>query len=120
MTYPSLTPSDIARMRELLATSAPAPFVPLRSDTPNGKNADFNFYLVNGDGRKTAAIWGRKGEKEATAELLMMLRNFAPELINAAAIMWGADKDGDYVDPAGHRFIATGAGAKCERCGEPS
>lgn len=49
---------------------APGPYSWESSGKPGG-NGDFNYYLIDKDKRKIAAVWGKRGEKEATANLLM-------------------------------------------------
>lgn len=49
---------------------APWPYSCEASGRP-GSNGDHNLYLIDKNKRKIAAIWGKRGEKEATAALLM-------------------------------------------------
>jgi hypothetical protein len=35
-----------------------------------GSNGEFNAYVIDKDGRKIAAVWGKRDEKAATAHLL--------------------------------------------------
>jgi hypothetical protein len=57
---------------------APAPYDWLASGKP-GSNGDFNLYVTDKSGRKIAAIWGKRGEREATAKLFV----FAPRMLAA-------------------------------------
>lgn len=50
--------------------AAPGPYQAEMSGKA-GSNGDFNMYLVDKNGRKIAAVWGKRGEKEATGRLLM-------------------------------------------------
>lgn len=49
---------------------APAPWSYEASGKPGG-NGDFNIYVIDKNKRKIAAVWGKRGEKEATAAVLM-------------------------------------------------
>jgi hypothetical protein len=53
---------------------APAPWNVEFSGKPGG-NGDLNMYVVDKDGRKIAAVWGKRGEKEATACVVSMSPN---------------------------------------------
>lgn len=55
---------------------APAPWSYETSGKPGG-NGDLNLYVVDANKRKIAAIWGKRGEKEATASVVMV----APETL---------------------------------------
>ena len=61
-------------MSALTSTTVPAP-TPWRwtaSGKPTGKSlARFHIYVEDKDGRKIAAVWGRDGEQEATANLMV-------------------------------------------------
>lgn len=66
-------------------TPAPGPYSWQSSGKPGG-NGDFNYYLIDKNKRKIAAVWGKRGEKEATANLLMA----SHDLLEAAkhALEW--------------------------------
>ena len=49
---------------------APLPWTSTMSVAPSG-NGGFYLYLVDANGRKIAAVWGRPNEKRATAELIL-------------------------------------------------
>lgn len=61
-----------------MAEHASAPFDWQSSGLP-GSNGLFNIYVTDKDGRKIAAVWGKPGEKEATANLFVA----APALVTA-------------------------------------
>ena len=51
---------------------APTPWRWSASGKPTGKSlARFHIYVEDKDGRKIAAVWGKDGEREATANLLV-------------------------------------------------
>ena len=77
------------------ASTAPAPTVPAptpwrwtASGKPTGKSlARFHIYVEDKDGRKIAAVWGRDGEREATANLLVaapVLRDALRKVVGCA------------------------------------
>lgn len=97
---------------------APAPFNWQTSRTFDAKGV-FNAYLLDANGRKIAAIWGRGEEKIATVHLLAA----APELLAALKEVVGAfvnpHDGGEFEDgevPAIDR--ARAAIAKAEGAGE--
>lgn len=57
---------------------APAPWDWTPSGSPSG-NGDFNLYITDKNGRKIAAVYGRRGEKEKTCNLIAA----APEMLEA-------------------------------------
>lgn len=59
---------------------APTPWGFEASGKPGG-NGDLNYYIVDKDKRKIAAVWGKRGEKEATAAMMIA----APEMFKALA-----------------------------------
>ena len=60
---------------------APTPWRWTCSGKPTGKSlARFHIYVEDNSGRKIAAVWGRDGEREATANLMVA----APTLKKAA------------------------------------
>lgn len=58
---------------------APAPWSYAKSGSMGG-SGDFNLYITDKDGRKIAAVWGKRGEKERTAALMIA----APDILAAA------------------------------------
>lgn len=51
---------------------APTPWRWTCSGKPTGKSlARFHIYVEDNSGRKIAAVWGRDGEREATANLMV-------------------------------------------------
>ena len=66
---------------------APTPWRWSASGKPTGKSlARFHIYVEDKDGRKIAAVWGKDGEREATANLLVaapVLRDALRNLLNA-------------------------------------
>lgn len=61
----------------------PTPWDWITSGTPSG-NGHFHAYLVDGNGRKIAAIWGKDGEKALIANHIIALINaHAQGAINA-------------------------------------
>lgn len=54
----------------MMPRPAPLPYTCEPSGKP-GSNGDFNLYICDASGRKIAAVWGRRGEKEATASLFL-------------------------------------------------
>lgn len=63
--------------KQLLA--APGPWNWVASDNPSA-NGGFHVYVVDANGRKIAAVWGKTGEKEATAHKMAA----APAMFSAA------------------------------------
>ena len=59
-------------------TFAPPPWDWAPSGSPGG-NGDFNVYITDKNGRKIAAVYGKRGEKEKTCDLL----SAAPKLLEA-------------------------------------
>ena len=58
--------------RVVTAQPAPTPWRWSASGKPTGKSlARFHIYVEDKDGRKIAAVWGKDGEREATANLLV-------------------------------------------------
>lgn len=55
-------------------TLPPLPWNWVASKTPTA-NALYHIYLIDATGRKIAAIWGRHGEKELTANRIVDLVN---------------------------------------------
>lgn len=49
--------------------AAPGPWNWVASDAPSA-NGGLHAYVVDANGRKIAAVWGKTGEKEATAHLM--------------------------------------------------
>lgn len=60
------------------AQPAPAPWDFTASGKP-GSNGDLNIYITDKTGRKIAAVWGKREEKELTACLMIS----APDLLSA-------------------------------------
>jgi len=58
--------------------AAPRPWSIGVSST-SSNNDSFHLYLVDANGRKIAAIWGRSGEKLATAEMILAAINGSEE-----------------------------------------
>lgn len=65
---------------------APGPYDWLASGKPGG-NGDFNVYLIDRDGRKIAAVWGKRGEKERTVALLAAASEMYTALVAAEAFV---------------------------------
>jgi hypothetical protein len=63
-----------SRDEKIMAEAAPRPWdwVFVSTDTASGGG---HIYLVDANGRKIAAIWGKGGEKEATADLIITAVN---------------------------------------------
>lgn len=57
-------------------TLPPFPWDWVASGTPSG-NGLFNAYLVDANGRKIGAIWGKGAEKEAIADFILEACNAA-------------------------------------------
>lgn len=51
-------------------TLPPLPWGRIVSNHPTA-NARYHTYLIDANGRKIAAIWGRDGEKELTADFIL-------------------------------------------------
>lgn len=54
---------------------APGPYAWETSGKPGG-NGDFNVYVIDADGRKIAAVWGKRGEKVWTCSLMALSLEF--------------------------------------------
>lgn len=57
---------------------APAPWDWIAAGRPSGHN-EMNIYVVDANGRKIAAVYGKRGEKEKTIRLMAA----APKLLEA-------------------------------------
>ena len=67
------------------ARPAPGPWSWAPSGKPGG-SGDFNIYITDAGGRKIAAVWGKRGEKQATANLLTKAY-LLPELLGALKLI---------------------------------
>lgn len=75
---------------------APPPWKIQFSGEP-GSHGDRNMYMVDKDGRKIAAVWGKRGEKEATGQLMTSAPDMRAALI---AVEWDGlteSRNGGYV-----------------------
>ena len=61
-------------MIDIASLAAPRPWHSEWSGTFTG-NGSYHIYLVDANGRKIAAIWGKQDEKLATAELILSMVN---------------------------------------------
>lgn len=55
---------------------APTPWGFEAAGKLGGKNSGLNFYITDANGRKIAAVWGKRGEKQETTAMMIA----APEL----------------------------------------
>jgi hypothetical protein len=66
------TAADTVPLTPRPTMPAPTPWRWSVSGKPTGKSlARFHIYVEDKDGRKIAAVWGKDGEREATANLLV-------------------------------------------------
>lgn len=63
----------------MMAAAAPGPWNWVASDSPSA-NGGFHVYVVDANGRKIAAVWGKTDEKTATAHQMAA----APAMFAAA------------------------------------
>lgn len=83
-------------------THAPLPYDWTAVGTAAYGNA-FHAYLTDANGRKIAAIWGKAGEKEKTADLLMTAANNYARLLAALKEMrvhFGNPKEDEWLNAA--------------------
>lgn len=66
--------TDQASAFQVARDAAPRPWRIVHSKSPSNNGAQ-HLYLVDANGRKIAAIWGKTEEKEWTAELIIAALN---------------------------------------------
>ena len=80
----------------MTSKAAPAPWGFESSEKPGGYG-NHNMYITDADGRKIAAVWGKRGEKDATAAMMIgsLAMAAALEKIIEMNVQYCIDREGD-------------------------